>query len=120
MENIVKKGCDIILSLLPCRFIKRDTSRVLIPSNMWVSFPATTSFCYNTASMKQTEDELRACASLQKSDPDTNVIIDGINLNTFAYDIQNARVQSSLFNISVPADNILGISPQNISGIPCW
>ena len=60
---------------------------------------------------------MRACASLQKSDPDTNVIIDGINLNTFAYDIKNARVQSSLFNISVPADSILGISPQNISGI---
>ena len=88
-----------------------------IPSNMSVFFPATTSFCYNTASMKQTEDELRACASLQKSDPDTNVMIDGINLNTFAYDIKNARVQSSLFNISVPADSILGISPQNISGI---
>ena len=67
--------------------------------------------------MKRTEDKLRAYASVQKSDPDTNVIIDGINLNTFAYDIKNARVQSSLFNISVPADSILGISPQNISGI---
>ena len=32
------------------------------------------------------------------------------------YDIKNARVQSSLFNTSVPADSILGISPQNISG----
>ena len=54
---------------------------------------------------------------IAKKHADTNVIIDGINLNTFAYDIQNARVQSSLFNISVPADSILGISPQNISGI---
>ena len=84
---------------------------------MSIFFPATTSFCYNTATMKRTEDKLRAYASVQKSDPDTNVIIDGINLNTFAYDIKNARVQSSLFNISVPADSILGISPQNISGI---
>ena len=97
--------------------IQQRTASCTIPSNMSVFFPATTSFCYNTASMKQTEDELRACASLQKSDPDTNVIIDGINLNTFAYDIKNARVQSSLFNISVPADSILGISPQNVSGI---
>jgi len=68
-------------------------------------------------SMKKAEDELRACASLQKSDPGTNVIIDGISLDTFAYDIKNARVQSNLFNVSVPADSILGISPQNISGI---
>ena len=67
--------------------------------------------------MKKTVDELRACAALQKSDSDTSVIIDGISLNTFAYDIKNARVQSSLFNVSVPADSILGISPQNISGI---
>ena len=67
--------------------------------------------------MERTEDKLRACASLQKSDPDTNVVIDGINLNTFAYDINNARVQSSIFNTSVPTDSILGISPQNISGI---
>ena len=88
-----------------------------IPSSMSVFFPATTSFCYNTASMKRTEVELRSCASLQKADPDTNVIIDGFNLNTFAYYIKNARVQSSLFNISVPADSILGISPQNVSGI---
>jgi hypothetical protein len=88
-----------------------------IPSNMSLFFPATTSFCYNTASTKKIEDKLRACASLQKSDPGTNVIIDGINLNTFAYDIRNARVQSNLFNISVPSNSILHISPQNISGI---
>ena len=83
---------------------------------MSIFFPATTTFCYNTASTKQTEDELRACSSLQKADPDTNVIIDGLNLNTFAYDIKNARVQSNLFNISVPVDSIVDISPQNISG----
>lgn len=64
----------------------------IIPSNMSTFFLATTSFCYNTASMERTEDKLRACASLQKSDPDTKVVIDGINLNTFAYDINNARV----------------------------
>jgi hypothetical protein len=62
-----------------------------IASNMSLFFPATTPFYYNTAS--RTEDELRACASFQESDPGTYVIIDGINLNTFAYDIQNARVQ---------------------------
>ena len=88
-----------------------------IPSKVSLFFPATTSFCYNTASMKKTDDELRACAALQKSDSDTSVIIDGISLNTFAYDIKNARVQSNIFNVSVPADSILGISPQNISGI---
>jgi hypothetical protein len=88
-----------------------------ISSNLSLFFPATTSFCYNTASTEKTEEELRSCASLQNSDPSTNVIIDGINLNTFAYDIKNARVQSNLFNISVPSDSILEISLQNISGI---
>jgi hypothetical protein len=38
-------------------------------------------------------------------------------LNTFAYDITNAKVQSNLFGIEVPEDNILGISAQNILGI---
>jgi hypothetical protein len=89
----------------------------IIPSNMSLFFPATTSFCYNTDSIEKTEDEMRMCASLQKSDPSTNVVIDGIDLNTFAYDIKNARVQSNLFNISVPPDSILDISPQNVSGI---
>jgi hypothetical protein len=88
-----------------------------IPSNMSLFFPATTSFCYNTASMKETEDELRGCASFEKSGPSVNVIFDGINVNTFAYDIKDARVQSNLFNISVPSDSILGMPPQNISGI---
>lgn len=88
-----------------------------IPSNMSLFFPATSSFCYNTASTEKTEQELRTCASFQESDPGTNVVIDGIDLNTFAYDIKNARVQSNLFNISVPSDSILDISPQNVSGI---
>jgi hypothetical protein len=47
----------------------------------------------------------------------TNVSIDGSDLNTFAYDITNARVQSNLFGIEVPDDNILEISAQNVSGI---
>lgn len=65
----------------------------------------------------RTEDELRKCASLQKSDINTKVTIDGSDLNTFAYDITNARVQSNLFGIEVPEENILGISAQYISGI---
>ncbi|MGH9964088.1 MAG: hypothetical protein ACRD5E_04580 [Nitrososphaeraceae archaeon] len=38
-------------------------------------------------------------------------------MNTFAYDITNAKVQSNLFGIEVPEDNILCISAQNILGI---
>ena len=88
-----------------------------IPSNLSLFFPATTSFCYNTDSAKRTEDILSGCASLQKSDTNTNVMIDGTDLNTFAYDITNARVQSNLFGVNVPEDNILDISPKSISGI---
>lgn len=88
-----------------------------IPSNVSIFFPATTSYCYNSHLANRTEDELRTCTSLQKSDINTKVTIDGNDLNTFAYDITNARVQSNLFGIEVPEDNILGISAQNISGI---
>ena len=89
-----------------------------VPSDVSIFFPATTSYCYNTLVMNRTEDQLRACASLlQKSDTNTKVTIDGSDLNTFAYDISNARVQSNLFGIEVPEDNILGISAQNVSGI---
>jgi hypothetical protein len=93
------------------------TRNCTIPSDVSLFFPATSSFCYNTNSSKRTEDQLRACASLQKSDTDTSAIIDGSDLNTFAYDITNARVQSNLFGINVPEHNILDISAQNISGI---
>jgi hypothetical protein len=88
-----------------------------IPSDVSIFFPATTSYCYNSAVDNRSENQLRACASLQKSNMNTKVTIDGSDLNTFAYDITNARVQSNLFGIEVPDDNILGISAQNISGI---
>jgi hypothetical protein len=88
-----------------------------VPSDVSIFFPATTSYCYNTLVVNRTEDQLRACASLQKSNINTQVSIDGSDLNTFAYDITNARMQSNLFGIEVPDNNILGISAQNVSGI---
>jgi hypothetical protein len=88
-----------------------------VPSDVSIFFPATTSYCYNTLSVNRTEAQLRTCAALQKSDMNTEVNIDGSELNTFAYDITDARVQSNLFGIEVPEDNILGISAQNVSGI---
>jgi hypothetical protein len=88
-----------------------------IPASVSIFFPATTSYCYNTISVNRTEEQLRACASLQKSDINTQVTIDGSDLNNFAYDISNTRVQSNLFGIEVPEDNILHITAQNISGI---
>jgi hypothetical protein len=88
-----------------------------VPSDVSIFFPATTSYCYNTLSANRTEVQLRACASLQKSDINTKVTIDGTDLNTFAYDITNARVQSNMFGIEVPENNILGIAGQNVSGI---
>jgi hypothetical protein len=88
-----------------------------VPSDFSIFFPAATTYCYNTLAVNRTEAQLRACASLQKSDINTKVTIDGTDLNTFAYDISNARVQSNLFGIEVPKDNILGISAQNVSGI---
>ncbi len=88
-----------------------------VPSDVSIFFPATTSYCYNTVVANRTEDQLRACASLQKSNINTKVTIDGSDLNTFAYDITNARVQSNLFGIEVPNDNILTVQLKIFQGL---
>jgi hypothetical protein len=62
----------------------------------------------------KTESELRDCA---KADQDKvrsiDVTIDGVNLR----DLQKYRVQSQLFNITLPENNVLGLQPQTTQAV---
>ncbi len=89
-----------------------------LPSDVSIFFPAITSYCYNTLSVNRTEDQLRTCASLQTSDVNAEVTIDGSELNTFAYDITDAKVQSNLFGIDIPKTTFSVYPPKMFQGLP--
>ena len=62
----------------------------------------------------KTEDDLRNCAkSDQDAVKDVNLIIDSIPMT----DLQNYRVASSLYNVTLPENNILGVPPQTTKAI---
>ena len=57
----------------------------------------------------KTEDALRNCAkSDQDAVKDVKLIIDSIPMT----DLQNYRVASALFNVTLPENNIFGSPPQ--------
>ena len=57
----------------------------------------------------KTESDLRACAkSGQDLATEFEVSIDGVNLQN----LQNYRIQSPLFDLTLPQDNVFGLSPR--------
>ena len=62
----------------------------------------------------KTEDDLRNCAkSDQDAVKDVKLIIDSIPMT----DLQNYRVASTLFNVTLPENNIFGAPPQTTEAI---
>ncbi|MDF2737572.1 MAG: hypothetical protein K0S93_1429 [Nitrososphaeraceae archaeon] len=62
----------------------------------------------------KTEDDLRNCAkSDQDAVKDVKLIVDSIPM----MDLQNYRVASSLFNVTLPENNIFGVPPQTTEAI---
>ena len=62
----------------------------------------------------KTGDDLRNCAkSDQDAVKDVKLIINSITMT----DLQNYRVSSSLFNVTLPENNILGVPPQTTKAI---
>jgi hypothetical protein len=62
----------------------------------------------------KTEDDLRNCAkSDQDAVKDVKLIVDSIPMT----DLQNYRVASSLFNVTLPENNIFGVPPQTTEAI---
>ncbi|HET9774741.1 MAG TPA: hypothetical protein VFP25_07135 [Nitrososphaeraceae archaeon] len=60
------------------------------------------------------EEDLRNCAkSDQDAVKDVKLIVDSIPVK----DLQNYRVASSLFNVTLPENNILGVPPQTTEAI---
>jgi hypothetical protein len=79
-----------------------------IPAGKAIFFPVINVECDYLSPGLKTESDLRKCA---KDDQDkvTNLhaIVDGVAIP----DLKKYRVQSPLFNMTVPEDNIMGISP---------
>ena len=70
--------------------------------------------CTFAESELKTEDDLRNCAkSDQDAVKDVKLIIDSIPMT----DLQNYRVASSLFNVTLPENNIFGVPPQTTEAI---
>ena len=62
----------------------------------------------------KTEDDLRNCAkSDQDAVKDVKLTVDSIPMT----DLQNFRVTSSLFNVTLPENNIFGVPPQTTEAI---
>jgi hypothetical protein len=62
----------------------------------------------------KTEEDLRNCAKAdQDAVKDVKLIVDSTPIN----DLQKYRVQSPLFNVTLPENNIFGVSPQTTKAI---
>lgn len=62
----------------------------------------------------KTESDLRACAkSGQDLATEFEVSIDGVNLQN----LQNYRIQSPLFDLTLPQDNVFGLSPSTTKAV---
>jgi pterin-4a-carbinolamine dehydratase len=81
-----------------------------IPAGTAILFPILNTICtYAEYPNLKTEEQLRECASdIQNHTADLNFIIDGKKL----IDIETYRLQSSLFNLTLPIDNVLNVDPQ--------
>jgi hypothetical protein len=86
-----------------------------IPAGKAILFPIINGECsYAEFPSIKTESELRACA---KADQDKvrsiEATVDGVKLK----DLQKYRVQSPLFSITLPKDNVLGLEPQTTQAV---
>lgn len=81
-----------------------------IPVGTAILFPILNTICtYAEYPNLKTEEQLKECASdIQNHTTDLNVIVDGKEL----IDIEKYRIQSSLFNFTLPIDNVLNVDPQ--------
>jgi pterin-4a-carbinolamine dehydratase len=81
-----------------------------IPVGTAILFPILNMVCtYAEYPNLKTEEQLKECASnIQNYTTDLNVTVDGEEL----LDIEKYRIQSSLFNFTLPRDNVLNVDAQ--------
>lgn len=86
------------------------TRECTIPVGTAILFPILNTICsYAEYPNLKTQEHLKECAShIQNYTSDLNVSIDGEELT----DIKKYRMQSSLFNFTLPIDNVLNVDPQ--------
>lgn len=85
-----------------------------IPAGKAIFFPVINVECDYSSPNLKTESDLRKCA---KDDQDKvsnlRATVDGVAIP----DLENYRVQSPLFNMTVPKDNVMGIPPGTIQAV---
>jgi pterin-4a-carbinolamine dehydratase len=81
-----------------------------IPLGTAILFPVLNIVCsYAEYPNFTTKEQLKECTSrIQNQTTDINVYIDRIKL----VDINKYRIQSSLFNLTLPQDNVINVNPQ--------
>jgi hypothetical protein len=81
-----------------------------VPLGKAILIPILTGFCdYHHDSESKTESELRACAFSGIRGASMQLSINGIEIKN----VESYRVQSPLFDLSVPPDNVFGLEPIN-------
>jgi hypothetical protein len=87
----------------------------LIPSGKAILFPVLNGECtYKDSAGSKTPSDLRSCAL--KTDEGVTTLaasIDGVNMQN----VENYRVTSDLFNVTLANNNILGVAPGPTQGV---
>lgn len=79
-----------------------------IPSGKAILIPLLTGICdYHSDPTLKTESDLRTCAYSGIEGASKQLSVDGLEIKN----IESYRVQSPLFNLTIPADNMLGLEP---------
>lgn len=80
-----------------------------IPANKAILFPVINVEASVAERDGTTEEELAACVKFEMDQiTDMRAMVSGTNVN----DVKQYRIQSLLFNVTLPADNILGLPAQ--------
>jgi hypothetical protein len=90
------------------------TRECTIPSNTSLFFPLINTECSIAGGDGKTEEELKRCATANIDRTiGMDLMIDGKKVENLG----DYRAQSQLYNITLPANNIMGVSPQTTSSI---
>lgn len=90
------------------------TRECTIPSNTSLFFPLINTECSIAGGDGKTEEELKRCATANIDRMiNIDLVIDGKKIENLG----DYRAQSQLYNITLPSDNIMGVSPQTTSSI---
>ena len=90
------------------------TRQCTIPADKAILVPIINVECDTSSDPSRTEEDLRSCA---KADQDTvtekQITIDGVSIDN----LDSYRVQSPVFNLTYPENNVAGLQPQTAKAV---